>query len=65
MTIIGINKKYFLRNLILNSEIIFRNILEIHKNVTRNGWGTKFEMFKFRTTDIPEFQNYEYQNSET
>ena len=26
--------------------------------------GTKFGMVKYRTTDIPEFQNYEYYNSE-
>ena len=24
------------------------------------GWGTKFGMIKCRTTDIPQFQNYEY-----
>ena len=24
------------------------------------GWRTKFEMIKYRTTDIAEFQNYEY-----
>ena len=24
------------------------------------GWGSKFGMIKCRTTDIPEFQNYEY-----
>ena len=28
------------------------------------GWGTKSGMIKCRTTDIPEFQNYEYSNSE-
>ena len=27
------------------------------------GWGNKFGMIKCRTTDVPEFQNYEYQNS--
>ena len=26
----------------------------------KRGWGTKFGMIKCRTTDIPEFQNYEY-----
>ena len=24
------------------------------------GWGTKFGMIKSRTTDIPEYKNYEY-----
>ena len=33
---------------------------EMWKSDEKKGWGTKFGMMKSRTTDIPEFQNYEY-----
>ena len=36
---------------------IFRNLKITN---VKNGWGTKFGTIKCRTTDMPEFQNYEY-----
>ena len=40
---------------------LFENgISKIVRKFRKIGWSTKFGMIKCRTTDIPEFQNYEY-----
>ena len=45
----------------------FLKTVPIHENcgklifyIVPNGWNTKFGMIKCKTTDTPEFQNYEY-----
>ena len=38
---------------LMHSKHIFPHTLKF-------GWGIKFGMIKFRTTNIPELQNYEY-----
>ena len=45
----------------INDQISIKYIwLSKQKSLTSVGWSTKFGMIKCRTTDIPEFQNYEY-----
>ena len=45
--------------------LIFNSRFSRKFSVTVDGWGSKFETTKYRTTDISEVQNCEYSNNES